>query len=244
MEDKAADAVELRRLAGLATRPTVASAIAELAALIEAELPSEMAGASGAIENSKPGTSDDTPAAAVPVSVPAPVITSKASVSPVARSKKYTKISSYGWDQTEANVKIYVALPDVESIEPNLVTFSATEEAFTLTVDGLGGKNYTLIATTSKALDPAKCIRKIRKGRLILVLKKKETGTWSYLTESEQRAADAKAPKPSKGGDAADPQASIMDMMKNMYDSGDDDMKRMIGKAWTEGQDKKGAGQL
>ena len=42
-----------------------------------AELPSEMAGASGAIENSKPGTSDDTPAAAVPVSVPAPVITSK-----------------------------------------------------------------------------------------------------------------------------------------------------------------------
>ena len=30
---------------------------------------------------------------------------------------------------------------------------------------------------------------------MILVLKKKETGTWSYLTESEQRAADAKAPK-------------------------------------------------
>ena len=28
-------------------------------------------------------------------------------------------------------------------------------------------------------------------------------------------------------------------MMKKMYDEGDDDMKRTIAKAWTEGQEKK-----
>ena len=40
----------------------------------------------------------------------------------------------------------------------------------------------------------------------------------------------------------ADPQASIMNMMKDMYANGDDDMKRTIGKAWTESQNKGGGG--
>jgi calcyclin binding protein len=40
-----------------------------------------------------------------------------------------------------------------------------------------------------------------------------------------------------EGGD--DPQASIMKMMKQMYDDGDDEMKRTIRKAWTEAQNKK-----
>ena len=29
-----------------------------------------------------------------------------------------------------------------------------------------------------------------------------------------------------------------MDMMKNMYDDGDDEMKRTIAKAWTQSRDK------
>lgn len=39
-----------------------------------------------------------------------------------------------------------------------------------------------------------------------------------------------------------DPSAGIMNLMKKMYDEGDDDMKRTIAKAWTESQDKKAAG--
>lgn len=42
--------------------------------------------------------------------------------------------------------------------------------------------------------------------------------------------------------DTDDPSAGIMDLMKKMYDEGDDDMKRTIAKAWTESRDKKGAG--
>jgi calcyclin binding protein len=33
-----------------------------------------------------------------------------------------------------------------------------------------------------------------------------------------------------------DPSSGLMDMMKQMYEDGDDDMKRMIAKAWTEGK--------
>ena len=41
-----------------------------------------------------------------------------------------------------------------------------------------------------------------------------------------------------------DPSSSIMKMMKQMYDDGDDEMKRTIAKAWTESREKQSAGNL
>lgn len=37
-----------------------------------------------------------------------------------------------------------------------------------------------------------------------------------------------------------DPGAGIMNMMKKMYDEGDDNMKRTIAEAWSKANDKKG----
>lgn len=39
--------------------------------------------------------------------------------------------------------------------------------------------------------------------------------------------------------DDKDPNDSLMDLMKKMYDEGDDDMKRTIAQAWTQSKDKK-----
>jgi len=36
-----------------------------------------------------------------------------------------------------------------------------------------------------------------------------------------------------------DPNEGLMDMLKKMYDEGDEDMKRTIAKAWTESREKK-----
>ena len=44
--------------------------------------------------------------------------------------------------------------------------------------------------------------------------------------------------------DTSDPSAGIMNLMKKMYDEGDDDMKRMIKKTWYESQQNKGAGGM
>ena len=41
-----------------------------------------------------------------------------------------------------------------------------------------------------------------------------------------------------KDDEDADPSASIMNMMKDMYQNGDDEMRRVIGKAWTESREK------
>jgi hypothetical protein len=45
-----------------------------------------------------------------------------------------------------------------------------------------------------------------------------------------------------KMNDSKDPGDSLMEMMKNMYETGDDDMKRTIAKAWTESREKMGTG--
>ena len=44
--------------------------------------------------------------------------------------------------------------------------------------------------------------------------------------------------------DNADPSANLMNMMKQMYQDGDDEMKRTIAKAWTESQSKSGTPSL
>lgn len=64
---------------------------------------------------------------------------------------------------------------------------------------------------------------------------------WSHLTLTEKRLADNKKPKP-VADEEGDPSAGIMSIMKTMYESGDSETKRMIAKAWTEGQDKQRQG--
>jgi len=42
--------------------------------------------------------------------------------------------------------------------------------------------------------------------------------------------------------DNKDPGDSLMQLMKNMYETGDDEMKRTIAKAWTESREKMNTG--
>jgi calcyclin binding protein len=54
------------------------------------------------------------------------------------------------------------------------------------------------------------------------------------MTTYEKKANEPRVPKL----DNDDPSAGLMDMMKQMYEDGDDDMKRTIAKAWTESREK------
>jgi calcyclin binding protein len=51
----------------------------------------------------------------------------------------------------------------------------------------------------------------------------------------------AKSEKPEEKSE--DPQAGIMNMMKKMYEEGDDNMKKTIAEAWTKSNDKKAQGK-
>lgn len=68
--------------------------------------------------------------------------------------------------------------------------------------------------------------------------------TWSHLTSTEKRLADVKDSSFGDMDDAdkSDPTAGLMNIMRKMYETGDPETKKMIAKAWTEGQEKQMSG--
>ena len=59
---------------------------------------------------------------------------------------------------------------------------------------------------------------------VVVLLAKSESGTkWSGVTAEDVKASEARKPK----SDPSDPNGGIMDLMKQMYEDGDDKMKQV-----------------
>ena len=147
------------------------------------------------------------------------------------------KITSYAWDQSDKFVKIYLSdLKGVQDIATSDIFLTSAEQIHTLTIKNLNGKNY--IFNVPKLLHSVTSASfKVKSDLILLMLKKEVSQNWEHLTEQEKMKKDEKNKAPDLDKNA-DPSASIMNMMKKMYDEGDDEMKRTIAKAWTESRDK------
>jgi len=147
------------------------------------------------------------------------------------------KITSYAWDQSDKFVKIYLSdLKGVQDLASTDIIVTSSQQMHTLTVKNLNGKNY--VFTVPKLLyDVTSVTYKVKSDLILLLLKKENATNWEYLTEKEKIKKDEKSKIPDIDKNA-DPSASIMNMMKKMYDEGDDEMKRTIAKAWTESRNK------
>jgi len=150
-----------------------------------------------------------------------------------------TKITNYAWDQSEKFLKIYITLNGVHSFPTENLTADYTNKSFEFQALSSDKKNHALtIKNLLNEIVPAESYHKVKTDMVVLYLKKKNFGQqWSFVTEAEKKAKEPKAtPKKEK---EEDPGAGLMSLMKQMYDEGDDDMKRTIAKAWTEARDKK-----
>lgn len=151
----------------------------------------------------------------------------EAAAAPVLRGAAFSPISKFAWDSGEYNtpwVYIYVTLEGVGAVKDSVeCAFSST--GFDLRVFGLGGRNLRLLKETLEkeiVAEESKCI--VKKDRITIKLKKVK-GDYSYETWTNLTAKKGKADKKSK---SADPMGGIMDMMKDMYEEGDDSMKKII----------------
>jgi calcyclin binding protein len=106
------------------------------------------------------------------------------------------------------------------------VEFSSS--GFILRIHNLKGRFYKLsIGPVHEEIDKAASLFRLRSKGVTVVLKKREAKMWNRLLEDK----NAKRTKPSLDKDA-DPSQSLMTMMKDLYDQGDEDTKRMMNKAW------------
>lgn len=145
----------------------------------------------------------------------------------VSSSVKYVSIDRFAFDAGGYNaafVSLYVDLPAVGSIPRENVECNFTKGSFDLIVKDLRGKSYRLFKDMlEKDIDPGKSKIVIKADKIIVKLAKVKQSDyggfdyWSKLTDTK------------KTQDKEDPSKSIMGLMKQMYDDGDDQMKKMIG---------------
>ncbi|KAJ7297138.1 hypothetical protein O6H91_Y078100 [Diphasiastrum complanatum] len=142
----------------------------------------------------------------------------------------YTPLSTFSWEQDSYKVKVYFPL---EGASQEKASFNCSQASFDVKLHDVNGKNYRCgIPKLNKAIDPEKSSVLVKPKRIIITLKKQDKGHWLDLHFKEDMF------KPNLGKDK-DPMSGIMDLMKNMYEEGDDDMKRTIAKAWSEARSGK-----
>ncbi|KAG7362825.1 calcyclin-binding protein [Nitzschia inconspicua] len=176
-------------------------------------------------------TTKAVPAAPAAAPVPQPIPTSPATSSPAtAPSVVYTNIDKFAFDAggyNEKFVTLYLPLPGVGSIPKDQITCTFSKDAFDVTVMNLNGKNYRLKKDSLEhdiVPESSKYIVKADKIVVKLQKVKGEYGSfdyWSKLTDPKR--------KDKKNSDKSNPAASITEMMKEMYDNGDDNMRKIIG---------------
>lgn len=214
-DDLTLDLEELRHLQSIAKRPRVLSLISD------------------EIQNLEKIQSSKVAAPAPAAQIPTPIATS-AKV-PSHPALKYATLSSFSWDDDNEKVKIYYSLEGVDS-EKMETEFKPL--SLDVKFHDVQGKNYRCaIPKLHKEIVPEKCKVLVKPSRVIITLFKASKGKWSDLHYKE----DKLKPKLDK---EKDPMAGIMGFMKNMYEEGDEDMKRTIAKAWTDARSGKTADPL
>ncbi|KAI4372054.1 hypothetical protein MLD38_010338 [Melastoma candidum] len=213
-DDLTLDLEELRDLRALAKRPRVVSLI------------------SSEIERLEKMSKE---AVAPPAAAHAPLPIATAKSVPASRAVTYTALSSFSWDQDNDKVKIYISLEGVDR-EKTETEFKST--SVDIKIHDVNGKNYRYaIPKLNKEIEPEKCKVLVKPTRIVITLVKASKGNWLDLHLKEDKL------KPGLDKEK-DPMAGIMDLMKNMYDEGDDEMKRTIAKAWSDARSGNAADPL
>jgi calcyclin binding protein len=154
-------------------------------------------------------------------------------------SLEYIPIESFGWDQgsygsDKVSVYITKGMEGIGQFKKN-VECSFTKGGLNLTVKDFNGKNYRLVIDNLEHDIVPEQSKVLVKANKILLKLMKVKGEYSYDHWTELRS---KKSKDEKSKLKNDPTSGIMDMMKKMYDEGDDTMKKTIGEAMMKSQQK------
>lgn len=239
-----ADLRELRAMLDLSKRPSVRQELQRVYTKLEQELkgvevaaepqPPKAASASpaaqkGSVDISSEAAGKDTKADATPAAPPP-----KPARVDVRAAGPWTEVTTFALDLggfDKPNVTVDVRLKGIEELPKENITCDFTESSFDLKVLGLDGKNYRFLKTNlEKDITPAASEVKVKKNHIIVQLAKVK-GQYGYDNWMDLCAKGGKRkPAPTAGKDS-DPQASIMSMMQDLYEDGDDSMKKIIGEA-------------
>ena len=95
------------------------------------------------------------------------------------------------------------------------------------------------IPKLSKEIDVSKSRFSVKSSSISITMKKKSDGNWDDIKEKKSILETKEKDDDEEKAKDKDPSSSLMDMMKDMYNSGDDNMKKMIAQSWMKSQEEK-----
>lgn len=163
-------------------------------------------------------------------------------IEPASTKRYQIKLNNYAWDQSPKFVKFYITLQKVQSLSPDNITCNFAKRSLELHVKDLDNKDYIFtVNNLLMAINPDESHWKLKSDMILINVAKVEQKTWDFVTETEKRTNEGKKLPSLEPSDKTDPSEGLMSLMKNMYDQGDDEMKRTIAKAWHESRTKGGS---
>uniref|UniRef100_A0A0N4ZK22 Calcyclin-binding protein n=1 Tax=Parastrongyloides trichosuri TaxID=131310 RepID=A0A0N4ZK22_PARTI len=160
--------------------------------------------------------------------------------SPVVKSstRSLTKITNYSYEDSNKTLKLYIPIPGAKeaSLESFRLNIKSEELAFNAT--DINGKDYEFIlkGLYGKVI-PEECTFKQKTDMILIVLKKAKEDKWSTVL----KLGDKKK-KMDLDTNETNPEEGIMNLMREMYENGDDQMRKTIGEAMMKAREKPGMG--
>jgi len=215
-----------------ASSPLVVAKLKELVA--EADTALALAAKAKAAAAAAAAAPADAAHSAISADPAAPAPPAKAAAPP----QKFTQLSKFSWEQGEYGtswVTVRAEIPGVGACKAG-VDVCFTSESFDLRAS-VGGKTFRLLREPlAKDIDVQQCKFIVKEHRVVIRLKKVK-GEYSYDEWSELLAKTSRADEKKK-----DPAAGIQDMMKEMYDNGDESTRKAIGEAMLKSRQEQASG--
>ena len=161
----------------------------------------------------------------------------------LSTSLLFTSISKYAFDTSnEKFIKLYLTdgFDGIKSFNSSNIKSKFTKNSFDVCIIGWKEKNYRFSCfNLSKEITPKDSyVKQTNSGLIVYLAKANKSDLWDSLEKKKglfgNKDEDG-APSLDKN---KDPNASLMEMMRDMYQNGDPEMKRMIAEAWTKSRDE------
>ena len=155
----------------------------------------------------------------------------------------FTTVGKYAFDTSNNKfIKLYLTdgFDGIKSFNSSNIKSKFTKNSFDVCILGWKDRNYRFSCfNLSKEINPKDSYVKQTNSGLIVYLAKANTSDfWDSLEKKKGLFGN----KDEEGMPALDknkdPNQSLMEMMRDMYQNGDPEMKRMIAEAWTKSRDE------
>lgn len=127
---------------------------------------------------------------------------------------------------------VNINLQNIKNLNQKQIQVEFTSESFDLKIFDFQQKNFRLfVPKLHSKINPKKSNIKIKQHYIFVNLVKDGAGSWTNI-QFEKKFDALKNMDPKE-----DPQQGLFNMMKRMYEEGDDNMKKTIGEAWVKARE-------